>query len=85
MKESYLSAKDIFTLAVIHAPKPLPDVIDLHSRMDKNNNPFNDYHKPKLRSTEEIIIDAQIEFATLQIKEAEKAFEKTFAKSKPWE
>lgn len=49
------------------APTPSPEEIERNRRRDTNKNPHNEPHKPKLRSTAEIIADLKFQYADAMI------------------
>lgn len=67
---------ELYVLAAIAAPGPTTEQITTAQRMDKNLNPYNDYNKPKLRDTVEIIADYKLGCADILLARAVKQFEK---------
>ena len=45
------------------APEPNAEIISSEMELDKMKNPYNDSHKPPLRSKLEIIIDYKYKYA----------------------
>lgn len=50
-----------------HAPEPHADYISMQQHFDRGRNPHNDSHKPKLRSSVEIVAAFKFEFADAMI------------------
>lgn len=66
--ESGMSLRDYFAS---HAPTITEQEISRQYEFDKNRNPYNDVHKPKLRSRMEIIVSHNWEYAHAMLKERE--------------
>ncbi len=58
--------------AVIHAPMPSADGINGEALKDKLNNPYNETHKPRLRSIFEIEMNLRGQWADAMITERDK-------------
>lgn len=60
-----MNERQHWELLVMLAPTPDQDFIETQFKMDNYKNPHNDYHKPKLRSREEIILGYKINFVKM--------------------
>ena len=61
--------RDRFAMA---APEPTEKQIEWESQKDRNANPHNDSHKPRLRDTLEIIADLKYKYADAMLKARDK-------------
>jgi hypothetical protein len=50
-----------------HAPHPSEERVSLEMKLDKQRNPYNEGHKPKIRGRIEIIADLNYEYAKAMI------------------
>lgn len=53
------------------APAPTDEEIKWEMQKDRNLNPHNDFHKPKLRERNEVIADLRFKFADTMLKRGE--------------
>ncbi|MDN7413463.1 hypothetical protein QZM42_33600 [Burkholderia vietnamiensis] len=60
-----LSLRDYFA---IRAPEPKAERMAIERQSDHNRNPYNDAHKPKLRSDVEIRCDLAYEYADAMLR-----------------
>ncbi|AOJ31395.1 hypothetical protein [Burkholderia metallica] len=60
-----MTLRDYFA---IRAPEPTKERMDCERRYDQNRNPYNDAHKPKLRSDVEIRCDLAYEYADAMLR-----------------
>lgn len=60
-----MTLRDYFA---IRAPEPKAERMALERQSDHNRNPYNDAHKPKLRSDVEIRCDLAYEYADAMLK-----------------
>jgi len=65
---SGMTLRDYFA---IRAPEPTKERMDCERRCDQNRNPYNDAHKPKLRSDVEIRCDLAYEYADAMLRARE--------------
>lgn len=65
MAEPGMTLRDYFA---IRAPEPSKDRIEMLMHFDRNRNPYNDSHKPRLRSEVEIRCDLAYEYADAMLK-----------------
>ncbi len=54
------------------APTPADDDVELQERLDRNRNPHNDSHKPRIRSRAEIIASLRYAYADAMLAERAK-------------
>jgi hypothetical protein len=47
----------------IHGPEPLDGDVEFQRQLDRNRNPYNESHKPKIRSDKEIRAALRYEYA----------------------
>ncbi|AQQ20222.1 hypothetical protein [Burkholderia cenocepacia] len=60
-----MTLRDYFA---IRAPEPTAERISMEHTSDRNRNPYNDEHRPKLRSDVEIRCDLAYEYADAMIR-----------------
>jgi hypothetical protein len=63
--EEGMTLRDYFA---IRAPEPSKDRIEMLMQFDRNRNPHNDSHKPRLRSEVEIRCDLAYEYADAMLR-----------------
>lgn len=63
--KSGMTLRDYFA---IRAPEPTAERISMERTSDRNRNPYNDEHRPKLRSDVEIRCDLAYEYADAMIR-----------------
>lgn len=63
---------DLRDYFAIRAPLPTESMMQMEAMRDKNRNPYNESHKPKLRSNYEIMADLAYEYADAMLEAREK-------------
>lgn len=62
---------DALVYLVQSAPEPTQEQVGQQMHRDKQRNPHNDSHKPKLRDSLEIVVDYKLEFANMMLNKIE--------------